>query len=145
MKDASDAEVYNLCIPRRVDKDVGRLQVGVHDKLLMRVLNTIAHCCDERGDAAHGFVAIGHMTFDRNAPDQFHDQIGCARFVYAAIEQLGANIGAGSGADFANIYANAPKDVFGRSLALMADLVRNPAFAAEELERQQSQTLDGLR
>ncbi|MBB4796701.1 zinc protease [Brevundimonas bullata] len=65
--------------------------------------------------------------------------------IATAIEQLGANIGAGSGADFTNIYANAPKDVFGRSLSLMADLVRNPAFAAEELERQQSQTLDGLR
>lgn len=65
--------------------------------------------------------------------------------IATAIEQLGANIGAGSGADFTNVYANAPKDVFGRSLALMADLVRNPAFAAEELERQQSQTLDGLR
>ena len=65
--------------------------------------------------------------------------------IATAIEQLGANIGAGSGADFTNVYANAPKDVFGRSLALMADLVRHPAFAAEELERQQSQTLDGLR
>src|SRR5690606_38132033 len=65
--------------------------------------------------------------------------------IATAIEQLGANIGAGSGADFTNIYANAPKDVFGHSLSLMADLVRNPAFAAEELERQQSQTLDGLR
>lgn len=65
--------------------------------------------------------------------------------IATAIEQLGANIGAGAGADFTNVYANAPKDVFGRTLTLMADLVRNPAFAQEELERQQSQTLDGLR
>lgn len=65
--------------------------------------------------------------------------------IATAIEQLGASIGAGSGADFTNIYANAPKDVFGRTLTLMADLVRHPAFAGEELERQQSQALDGLR
>ncbi len=65
--------------------------------------------------------------------------------IATAIEQLGANIGAGAGADFTNVYANAPKDVFGQALTLMADLVRNPAFAQEELERQQSQTLDGLR
>ncbi|WP_436356733.1 M16 family metallopeptidase [Brevundimonas sp. CEF1] len=65
--------------------------------------------------------------------------------IATAIEQLGASIGAGSGADFTNVYANAPKDVFGQTLTLMADLVRNPTFAAEELERQQSQTLDGLR
>jgi zinc protease len=61
------------------------------------------------------------------------------------IEQLGAQIGAGAGADFSNVYANAPADVFPQAVALMADLVRNPAFAAEELERQRTQTLDALR
>ena len=61
------------------------------------------------------------------------------------IEQLGASIGAGAGVDFTNVYANAPADVFGQTVALMAELVRDPAFAAEELERQQSQALDGLR
>jgi zinc protease len=61
------------------------------------------------------------------------------------IEQLGAQIGAGSGPDFTNVYANAPADVFPQAVALMADLVRNPAFAAEELERQRTQTLDALR
>jgi zinc protease len=61
------------------------------------------------------------------------------------IEQLGASVGAGSGVDFSNVYANAPADVFPQTMALMADLVRHPAFAGEELERQQAQTLDGLR
>ena len=61
------------------------------------------------------------------------------------IEQLGADIGAGSGADFSNVYANAPANVFPQALALMADLVRNPAFAQEELDRQRDQTLDALR
>jgi zinc protease len=61
------------------------------------------------------------------------------------IEQLGASVGAGSGADFTNLYANAPSDVFPRTVALMADLVRNPAFAQEELDRQRDQTLDGLK
>ena len=61
------------------------------------------------------------------------------------IEQLGASIGAGSGSDFSNVYANAPANVFPQAVALMADLVRNPAFAQEELDRQRDQTLDGLR
>ncbi|MBW8303885.1 MAG: insulinase family protein, partial [Brevundimonas sp.] len=65
--------------------------------------------------------------------------------IAAEIEGLGANVGAGAGVDFSNVYANAPADVFPQTLALMADVVRNPAFAADELERQQSQTLDGLR
>ncbi|QTC92040.1 M16 family metallopeptidase [Brevundimonas goettingensis] len=61
------------------------------------------------------------------------------------IEQLGASIGAGAGADFTSVYANAPADVFPQAVALMADLVRNPTFAEEELDRQRTQTLDGLK
>ena len=65
--------------------------------------------------------------------------------IAAEIEGLGANVGAGAGVDFTNVFANAPADVFPQTLALMADVVRNPTFATEELERQQAQTLDGLR
>jgi zinc protease len=61
------------------------------------------------------------------------------------IEQLGASIGAGAGPDFTSVYANAPADVFPQAVALMADLVRNPTFADEELDRQRTQTLDGLK
>jgi len=77
---------------------------------------------------------LSQGTASRSAPE-----------IATAIEQLGASVGAGSGADFSNAYANAPKNVFPQALGLMADMVRNPAFAAEELERQQAQTLDGLR
>lgn len=65
--------------------------------------------------------------------------------IAAEIEGLGANVGAGAGVDFTNVFANAPANVFPRTLALMADVVRNPSFAAEELARQQDQALDGLR
>lgn len=86
------------------------------------------------GVAAMTAALLTQGTATKSAPE-----------IATAIEQLGANVGAGSGADFTNVYANAPKDVFGRALTLMADLVRHPAFAQAELERQQSQTLDGLR
>lgn len=61
------------------------------------------------------------------------------------IEQLGAVIGATSGYDFSSVYANSPSDVFGRTFGLMAQMVRAPDFAEEELDRQRDQTLDGLR
>jgi zinc protease len=65
--------------------------------------------------------------------------------IAAEIEQLGAQLGASSGPDFSNVAVNAPSDVFPRALALMADVVRRPDFAAEEVERQRDQSLDGLR
>ena len=65
--------------------------------------------------------------------------------IAAEIEGLGATVGAGAGVDFTSVFANAPANVFPQTLALMADVVRNPSFATEELERQQAQTLDSLR
>ena len=59
-------------------------------------------------------------------------------------EQLGADISAGSGYDTTTISASSPANVFAQTLELMADMVRNPAFAQDELERQRTQTLDGL-
>ncbi|WP_428151408.1 M16 family metallopeptidase [Brevundimonas sp.] len=94
------------------------------------------------GDEAAGKAGVASMTAalltqgttTRSAPE-----------IATEIEQLGATIGAGSGPDFSNVYANAPANVFPQTVALMADLVRNPAFAQEELDRQRDQTLDGLR
>lgn len=60
-------------------------------------------------------------------------------------ESLGADISAGAGLDFTNVLVNAPANVFPQALTLMADLVRNPAFAEEELARRQQQALSGLR
>ncbi|HZV85862.1 MAG TPA: pitrilysin family protein, partial [Brevundimonas sp.] len=61
------------------------------------------------------------------------------------VERLGAAIGAGAGVDFTNIFASSPSNVFPQTVALMADVVRNPAFAVEELNRQRTQALNGLR
>lgn len=61
------------------------------------------------------------------------------------IERLGAVVGASAGYDFSNVYANSPSDVFGETFALMVQLVRQPDFAQEELDRSRDQALDGLR
>ena len=61
------------------------------------------------------------------------------------IEQLGASIGAGAGRDQFNVYASSPANVFGPTMDLLSEIVRQPAFAGEELERQRTQALDNLR
>ncbi len=86
------------------------------------------------GVAAMTAALLTQGTTTRTAPQ-----------IATEIELLGATIGAGSGADFSNVFANAPANVFPQALALMADLVRNPTFAEEELDRQRTQTIDGLR
>ena len=93
-------------------------------------------------DAAAGKAGVANFTASlltqgtetRTAPE-----------IATEIERLGANIGAGAGVDFTNVFASSPANVFPQTMALMADIVRNPAFTAEDLEREQIQTLNGLR
>ncbi|HEY8548553.1 MAG TPA: pitrilysin family protein [Vicinamibacterales bacterium] len=61
------------------------------------------------------------------------------------IDFIGGGLGAGAGTDLS--YANAIllKSSFDKGLDLLADVIRNPAFAPEELERQREQVLSGLK
>ncbi|HEX7874964.1 MAG TPA: pitrilysin family protein [Sphingobium sp.] len=56
-------------------------------------------------------------------------------------ERLGAAISAGNSMDSTNVGLYALKPNLDASLALLADIVRNPAFAPQEVERLRGQTL----
>jgi zinc protease len=106
-------------------------------------------------------LVSARLSFDAGSADEAAGKAGAASLtanlltqgtatrsapqIATEIEQLGANVGAGAGPDFTNVFANAPANVFPQAVALMADLVRNPTFAEEELDRQRTQTLDGLK
>jgi len=93
-------------------------------------------------DAAAGKAGVANLTASlltqgtetRSAPE-----------IATEIERLGADIGAGAGVDFTNVFASSPANVFPQTMVLMADIVRNPAFTAEDLDREKTQTLNGLR
>ena len=61
------------------------------------------------------------------------------------IDFIGGALGVGSGSDlsFANIVVM--KDSFDVGMDLLGDVVRNPAFAQEEIERQKQQTVSTLQ
>jgi zinc protease len=60
-------------------------------------------------------------------------------------EALGATLESAGGQEAATVGLNVMPGRLPEAMAIMADVVRNPAFAKEELERQRSQTLDGLQ
>lgn len=60
------------------------------------------------------------------------------------IETLGASLAAGAGPDTSSASIQALSATAGEALTIMSDVVRNPTFAAAEVERQRQQTLDGL-
>ncbi len=61
------------------------------------------------------------------------------------IESLGATVTASAGADSSGVSLETRADRVGEAMTIMADVTRNPAFKAEEVERQRQQTLDGLQ
>jgi zinc protease len=61
------------------------------------------------------------------------------------IESLGATLSAAAGADSLGVSLESRADRANEALTIMSDVVRNPAFAGEEVERQRQQTLDGLQ
>lgn len=59
-------------------------------------------------------------------------------------EELGVGIAAGAGLDAASVSMDALKAQLGPSLALFADIVRNPAFAEADVERVRGLWLSGI-
>ena len=68
-----------------------------------------------------------------------------ARDIAQQTEALGATLESGASLEASSVTLNVMPDKLDKAMAIMADMVRNPAFAAQELERQRAQSLDGLR
>ena len=59
------------------------------------------------------------------------------------IDYVGGALGAGAGTDLSFVNVLVLKDSFGLALELLSDMVRTPAFAPAEIERQRQQVLSG--
>ncbi len=60
------------------------------------------------------------------------------------IEALGASLSSSAGLESTSVSLTVMSDKTPQAFAILADVVRNPAFAAEELARQTAQALDGM-
>jgi zinc protease len=61
------------------------------------------------------------------------------------IDFIGGALATGSGSDLSFVNVVVMKDSFGLAMDLLSDVVRNPAFSLEEIERQKQQTLSTLQ
>lgn len=67
-----------------------------------------------------------------------------ARDVARQVEALGATLESGGALEGASVTLNVMPDKLSIAMPIMADVTRNPAFAAEELDRERQIALDGL-
>ncbi len=68
-----------------------------------------------------------------------------AQAIARQTESLGASLSSSGGLESSSVTLTVMPDKLKAAMAIMADVARNPAFAADELERQREQALDGLR
>ncbi|TAJ71368.1 MAG: insulinase family protein [Phenylobacterium sp.] len=68
-----------------------------------------------------------------------------AQQIASQVESLGASLSSGGGLESSSVTLSSIADKLPAALTIMADVAKSPAFAAEELERQREQALDGLR
>ena len=68
-----------------------------------------------------------------------------AQQIARQVESLGADLSSGGGLESSSVTLNVMPSKLSAAMAILSDVARNPAFAAEELERQRDQALDGLR
>lgn len=68
-----------------------------------------------------------------------------AQEIARQVERLGATLESGGGLESSSVTLNVMPDKLSVAMPIMADVTKNPAFAAEELARQRQLALDSLR
>jgi zinc protease len=97
----------------------------------------------DAGTAADGPANAGTQSLMMSLLDEGTLTL-TAEQIAIAQERLGASISAGTGTDSSSVQLTALTANLAPSLALLADIVRNPAFRAEDVARAKSQQLAGI-
>ncbi len=86
-----------------------------------------------------GLAMLTAAVLDQGAGSRTAEQIA------DSIDFVGGILGTGAGTDLTYVNTVVMKDSLPLALSLMADVVRRPTFAPEEVERQRQQALSGLK
>ena len=86
-----------------------------------------------------GVATLTASLLDRGTQSRTADEIA------DEIDFIGGALAAGSGSDLTFANAVVMKDSFDVGINLLADVVRSPAFAEEEIDRQKEQTISSLQ
>ena len=86
-----------------------------------------------------GLASLASALLDQGTTTRTAEQIA------DTIDSIGGGLGSGAGSDVTFTSVLVMKDSFDFGLDLLSDVVRNPAFRQEELDRQREQIFSGLK
>ena len=86
-----------------------------------------------------GVATLAAALLDQGTTSKDAEQIA------SSIDSIGGALGTGAGSDLSFVNAIVMKDGLDFALDMVSDIVRHPAFAPEEIERQRQQMISGLK
>ncbi|MGZ8939747.1 MAG: M16 family metallopeptidase [Limisphaerales bacterium] len=98
----------------------------------------------DAGYAADSFGIPGTAKLAMNMLDE-GTKSRSALEISEQLQLLGANMGAGSGLDTSSVFLSALKANLADSLELYADVILNPSFPQDELDRLKKQQIDAIQ
>ncbi|GAB4287665.1 MAG: pitrilysin family protein [Ignavibacteriaceae bacterium] len=98
----------------------------------------------DAGYAADQFALEGTSKLTMDMIDEGTEKLTALQ-ISEQLNLLGANLSAGSGIDFCNVSLSALKMNLDESLDIYADVILNPSFPADELERLKKQTIAAIQ
>jgi len=124
---------------RTLDNGMRVLIILHHEQpaITMRLIVGAGAAQDPQGKA--GLAGLVGQLLDQGTATRSAEQIA------DGIDTIGGALGTGSGSDLTFANAVVMKDSFGPAMDLLADVVRNPAFAPEEIDRQKQQAISSLQ
>ena len=90
-------------------------------------------------DKKRGVASLVGSLLDQGTTSRTAEQVA------DQIDALGGLLGTGSNDDFSSVNIVVMKDAFTVAMDMLADIVRNPAFAPEEIDRQKEQAISSQR
>jgi predicted Zn-dependent peptidase len=97
----------------------------------------------DAGDSADSPASRGLAVFTTRMLDEGPEGLTSQQFAEAQ-ERLGADINSNNGADRSYVMLNALSPNLAPSLDLLSDVLRKPAYRADDIERLRAQTLTGI-
>src|SRR5215218_3219295 len=117
-----------------------RVVVVMHHEqpvVTLRLLFQAGSVSDPQGKS--GIAALTAALLDQGTTTRSAEQIA------DTIDSIGGALGAGAGNDLSFANAIVMKDSLALGFDLLSDVVRNPAFKQEEIDRQRQQSVSGQR
>ncbi|MDQ3488974.1 MAG: insulinase family protein [Acidobacteriota bacterium] len=86
-----------------------------------------------------GLATLAATLLDQGSATKTAEQVA------QSIDSIGGAMGVGAALDLSSVFAAVMKDSLSVGLDIVADVVRNPAFSPEEIERQRQQMVSAMK